>query len=62
MNDLIDARESGRYETGVLGTDDHGFLGEIHSILKLKVKAALTLQVLRCQLRVVSHSMIYCRT
>lgn len=27
MNDLIDARSSGRFETGVVGTDAHGFNG-----------------------------------
>lgn len=27
MNDLIEARTNGQYETGVLGTDLHGFLG-----------------------------------
>lgn len=36
MNNLIDARENGQYETGVLGTDLHGFNGGGNIHLEIK--------------------------
>lgn len=36
MNNLIDARENGQYETGVLGTDLHGFSGGGNIHLEIK--------------------------
>lgn len=43
MNDLIDARSSGRYETGVSGTDAHGFVGGDTVYLELKGQGGIDL-------------------
>jgi|TARA_R110002096_G_scaffold435548_1_gene661350 flagellar hook-associated protein 1 len=43
MNNLIDARSSGRYETGAVGTDAHGFAGGDTVHLELKGEGGIDL-------------------
>ena len=43
MNDLIDARSTGKYQTGIIGTDNHEFAGGTTTFIEIKGEGGISL-------------------